>query len=92
MKKEKLSTFCEVLGSGLAMVYALLIASNTGNEVLGFILLLVSALAVLTFLVWGFVWQFSSKPQMHNSRRQYARLACRAQRCEVLRCVEPYLA
>lgn len=58
MNKEKLVTVCEVLGSVLAMVYALLIASNTGNEILGFTLLLVSA---LLFSVWGFIdkrWAF----------------------------------
>ena len=40
---KQLSTTCEVIGSGLAMIYALLIASNTGNETLGFTLLLVSS-------------------------------------------------
>ncbi len=42
----------------LAMAYALLIASNTGNEVLGFTLLLFSA---LLFAGWGFIdkrWTF----------------------------------
>ncbi|MEM7295438.1 MAG: hypothetical protein AAF330_02255 [Pseudomonadota bacterium] len=48
----------EVSGSGMAMVYALLIASNTGREVLGFSLLLASALA---FAAWGLLdrrWAF----------------------------------
>ena len=58
MTKERIITICEVLGSGLAMVYALLIASNTGNEILGFTLLLFSA---LLFAAWGVVdkrWAF----------------------------------
>lgn len=40
------------------MAYALLIASNTGNEILGFSLLLISA---LLFAVWGLLdrrWAF----------------------------------
>lgn len=40
------------------MVYAVLIASNTGNEILGFSLLLVSA---LLFAAWGLMdrrWAF----------------------------------
>ena len=38
-----LTTVFEVTGSVLAMAYALLIASNTGAELLGFALLLLSA-------------------------------------------------
>lgn len=34
--QKKLVTVFEVSGSVLAMIYALLIASNTGNEILGF--------------------------------------------------------
>ena len=40
------------------MAYALLIASNTGNEILGFSLLLISA---LLFAAWGWLdkrWTF----------------------------------
>jgi len=58
LDKQKLITFFEVSGSLLAMVYALLIASNTGNELLGFSLLLISA---LLFAGWGIVdrrWTF----------------------------------
>ena len=58
MNKSKLITVFEVSGSVLAMIYALLIASNTGNEILGFILLLISA---LLFAAWGFIdkrWAF----------------------------------
>ena len=39
----KLVTVFEFSGSALAIVYALLIASNTGNEVVGFTLLLISS-------------------------------------------------
>ena len=58
MNKSKLITVFEVSGSVLAMIYALLIASNTGNEILGFTLLLISA---LLFAAWGFIdkrWAF----------------------------------
>lgn len=58
MKKTTWITVFEVSGSVLAMAYALLIASNTGNEVLGFWLLLLSA---LLFAVWGVIdgrWAF----------------------------------
>lgn len=58
MNKQRIITLCEISGSALAMIYALLIASNTGNEVLGFSLLLVSA---LLFACWGWVdkrWAF----------------------------------
>ena len=40
MFKKKIINVCEFTGSVLAMLYALLIASNTGNEILGFSLLL----------------------------------------------------
>ncbi|HEY9038037.1 MAG TPA: hypothetical protein VIN05_03745 [Roseovarius sp.] len=43
MTSRKLTTTFEISGSVLAMAYALLIASNTGNEVLGFSLLLLSS-------------------------------------------------
>lgn len=58
MNKSRLVSIFEVTGSVLAMIYALLIASNTGNEVLGFSLLLLSA---LLFAGWGFLdkrWAF----------------------------------
>ncbi len=51
-------TFFEWSGSILAMAYALLIASNTGNEIIGFSLLLVSS---MLFGAWGFIdrrWAF----------------------------------
>ncbi len=58
MNKPRLVSIFEVTGSVLAMIYALLIASNTGNEVLGFSLLLLSA---LLFAGWGYLdkrWAF----------------------------------
>ena len=58
MAKDKWITFFEISGSILAMIYALLIASNTDNEVLGFSLLLISA---LLFAAWAIIdkrWAF----------------------------------
>lgn len=58
MQKSTIVTICEVTGSVSAMAYALLIASNTGNEILGFSLLLISA---LLFAGWGLLdrrWAF----------------------------------
>ena len=57
MHKQRLITVFEITGSVLAMA-SLLIASNTGNEILGSSLLLVSA---LLFAGWGFLdkrWAF----------------------------------
>ncbi|MFY0611848.1 MAG: hypothetical protein JXQ99_10015 [Hyphomicrobiaceae bacterium] len=48
----------EVTGAMLAIVYALLIASNTGNEALGFTLLLISS---GLFAAWAIIdrkWAF----------------------------------
>lgn len=36
MSKRQMTTIFEVTGSALAIAYALLVASNTGNEILGF--------------------------------------------------------
>mgnify|MGYP003324507283 CR=1 FL=1 len=52
MFKRKITNICEFSGSVLAMVYAILIASNTGNEILGFSLLLISA---ILFAIWGYI-------------------------------------
>ena len=41
--RRRLTTLFEVTGSVSAMAYALLIASNTGAEVMGFALLLISS-------------------------------------------------
>ena len=43
MNNRKLTTIFEISGSISAMAYAMLIASNTGNELLGFTLLLISS-------------------------------------------------
>ena len=56
--KRKLTSIFEITGSILAIVYALLVASNTGNEVLGFSLLLSSA---GLFALWAVIdrrWAF----------------------------------
>ena len=58
MDKNRLVTVFEVTGSVLAMAYALLIASNTGNEILGFSLLLVSALLFAGWVVLDKRWAF----------------------------------
>ena len=58
MTRNKIISVCETTGSLLAMAYALLIASNTGNEILGFTLLLISA---ILFGAWGYLdkrWAF----------------------------------
>ena len=58
MNKNKLTTLFEFTGSALAILYAVLIASNTGNEILGFTLLLLSA---LLFAGWAIIdkrWSF----------------------------------
>ena len=58
MTNRKLTSLFEITGSVSAMVYALLIASNTGNEVLGFSLLFVSA---ALFAAWAIIdkrWTF----------------------------------
>lgn len=58
MENRGWTTVFEVTGSVSAMAYALLIASNTGNEILGFSLLLISA---LLFAAWGWLdrrWTF----------------------------------
>ncbi|NND81719.1 MAG: hypothetical protein HKN50_04750 [Gammaproteobacteria bacterium] len=60
MHKQKLITIFEVSGSVLAMVYAMLIASNTGNELLGFSLLLLSAALFTAWAVIDQRWAFLS--------------------------------
>lgn len=60
MTKPKLITFFEIAGSALAIVYALLIASNTGYEIAGFSLLLISS---GLFAAWALIdrrWAFLS--------------------------------
>ena len=46
IKQELLKTALEWSGVITAIVYSLLVASNTGYEVLGFTLLIISALAI----------------------------------------------
>ena len=43
ISNRRMKTIFEVTGSSLAIAYALLVASNTGNEILGFALLLISS-------------------------------------------------
>lgn len=58
MTNRGLTTIFEITGSVSAMVYAVLIASNTGNEILGFSLLLVSALLFAAWAVIDKRWTF----------------------------------
>ncbi|MEM7301588.1 MAG: hypothetical protein AAF468_10945 [Pseudomonadota bacterium] len=55
---RKLTSVFEISGSVLAMAYALLIASNTDNEILGFSLLLISALLFAAWAVIDKRWTF----------------------------------
>jgi len=58
MNKYKYISFFEMTGSALEIAYALLIASNTGNESLGFSLLLISS---GLFAAWALIdkrWAF----------------------------------
>lgn len=56
--RRGLTRACEVSGSIIAMAYALLIASNTGNEVLGFALLLISSSLFAAWAVIDRRWTF----------------------------------
>jgi len=60
MKTAKLTRFFEFSGSALAIVYALLLASNTGNEILGFSLLLISSGLFAAWAVIDRRWAFLS--------------------------------
>jgi len=56
--KVVLVKICEVTGSALAIAYALLLASNTGYEILGFGILLIST---TLFAAWAAIdrrWAF----------------------------------
>lgn len=58
MQSRTWTTIFEWLGSALGILYALLIASNTGNEILAFVLLLTSA---TLFSGWAIIdkrWAF----------------------------------
>ena len=56
--KRRLASIFEVIGSTLAIAYALLVASNTGNEVLGFALLLISSGLFALWAVLDKRWAF----------------------------------
>lgn len=58
MEHRKLTSVFEITGSVSAMVYAVLIASNTGNEILGFSLLLLSASLFAAWAVIDRRWTF----------------------------------
>ena len=58
MDNRKLTSIFEFLGSVLAMIYALLIASNTGNENLGFALLFISASLFAAWAIIDHRWTF----------------------------------
>lgn len=58
MDNRKLTSLFEISGSVLAMAYALLIASNTGNELLGFTLLLLSSGLFAAWAVIDKRWTF----------------------------------
>ena len=60
MSKNKLSSVFEITGSALAIIYAMLIASNTGNELTGFSLLLVSSGLFAAWAVIDRRWAFLS--------------------------------
>ena len=58
MDNRKLTSIFEILGSVLAMIYALLIASNTGNDNLGFALLFISASLFAAWAIIDHRWTF----------------------------------
>ncbi len=58
MNNRKWTSVFEWAGSALAIVYALLIASNAGNEILGFTLLLISASLFAAWAVIDKRWAF----------------------------------
>ena len=49
----KLKKFFEWFGVVTAIIYSLLVASNTGSEVIGFALLLVSAISIGIWAIMG---------------------------------------
>ena len=58
MTRARWVSLFEITGSGLAIVYALLIASNTGREILGFALLFVSASLFAGWAILDRRWAF----------------------------------
>lgn len=57
-QQRKLSSIFEIIGSVSAMAYALLIASNTGAEIIGFSLLLISSGLFAAWAVIDKRWTF----------------------------------
>jgi len=58
MKGQTLVNYCEIIGTIFAVGYSLLIASNTGYEVLAFSILLVGT---IPFSIWAVIdkkWAF----------------------------------
>lgn len=60
MKKQTWITVFEWLGSAMGIIYALLIASNTGNEITAFALLLTSAILFSAWAIIDHRWAFLS--------------------------------
>lgn len=58
MDKRAWTSVFETLGSILGIVYALMIASNTGREVLGFVLLFASAGLFAAWAIMDRRWAF----------------------------------
>ncbi|MGI9423826.1 MAG: hypothetical protein ACR2PA_11575 [Hyphomicrobiaceae bacterium] len=58
MQRRSLIPAFEITGSALAIVYALLIASNTGHEVFGFTLLLISSGLFAAWAILDQRWAF----------------------------------
>lgn len=58
MDNRKITSVFEITGSVSAMIYAVIIASNTGNEILGFSLLLLSASLFAAWAVIDRRWTF----------------------------------
>jgi hypothetical protein len=58
MNKRKVTLVFEITGSALAIAFAMLTASNTDNETLGFTLLLISALLFAGWAVVDRRWAF----------------------------------
>lgn len=56
--KNKIVTICEWAGSALGVFYALLIASNTGSEIVAFVLPFVSAALFATWAIIDKRWAF----------------------------------
>lgn len=58
LDRHGLTKLFEITGSALAIIYAVAIASNTGMEILGFTLLLISASLFAAWAVIDRRWAF----------------------------------